>query len=188
MSKRTLDAYLKPPRSAAIDASSSKKLKETVPASEDTKPNSEASKPADTYPSYPFSHPPEHRRKSTTNSSRAAVLQAILLPTARADRYFKFLRRALLFHRVKYTVKPRPKETLINTPYTAVFGVDGTSYFSLPPGQKGGTKIFLDWWKESSVYQIYPASFKDSNGDGIGDLRGIISKLDYIQGLGVDIV
>uniref|UniRef100_A0A093VHE3 Alpha-glucosidase n=1 Tax=Talaromyces marneffei PM1 TaxID=1077442 RepID=A0A093VHE3_TALMA len=44
------------------------------------------------------------------------------------------------------------------------------------------------WWKESTVYQIYPASFKDSSGDGIGDLKGIISKLDYIQGLGVDIV
>jgi len=44
------------------------------------------------------------------------------------------------------------------------------------------------WWKESSVYQIYPASFKDSNGDGVGDLPGIISKLDYIKLLGVDIV
>jgi glycosidase len=44
------------------------------------------------------------------------------------------------------------------------------------------------WWKESSVYQIYPASFKDSNADGIGDISGIISKLDYIKALGVDIV
>ncbi|GJM73489.1 hypothetical protein HMSSN036_57050 [Paenibacillus macerans] len=44
------------------------------------------------------------------------------------------------------------------------------------------------WWKESVVYQIYPISFKDSNGDGIGDLRGIISKLDYLQDLGVDVV
>ncbi|KAN0104502.1 glycoside hydrolase family 13 protein [Hyaloscypha variabilis] len=44
------------------------------------------------------------------------------------------------------------------------------------------------WWKEASVYQIYPASFKDSNGDGIGDLPGIFSKLDYIKALGVDII
>ncbi len=44
------------------------------------------------------------------------------------------------------------------------------------------------WWKESVVYQIYPRSFYDSNGDGIGDLRGIIHKLDYIQDLGVDVV
>ncbi|AGB19540.1 glycoside hydrolase family 13 protein [Thermoanaerobacterium thermosaccharolyticum] len=42
------------------------------------------------------------------------------------------------------------------------------------------------WWKESVVYQIYPRSFKDSNGDGIGDLRGIIEKLDYLKFLGVD--
>jgi oligo-1,6-glucosidase len=44
------------------------------------------------------------------------------------------------------------------------------------------------WWKESVVYQIYPRSFSDSNGDGIGDLRGIIQKLDYLQELGVDVV
>ena len=44
------------------------------------------------------------------------------------------------------------------------------------------------WWKEAIVYQIYPRSFKDSNGDGIGDLRGIIEKLDYIKSLGIDVV
>jgi alpha-glucosidase len=44
------------------------------------------------------------------------------------------------------------------------------------------------WWKEGVAYQIYPRSFMDSNGDGIGDLRGIISKLDYLQDLGIDII
>ncbi len=44
------------------------------------------------------------------------------------------------------------------------------------------------WWKEAVVYQIYPRSFMDSNGDGIGDLRGIISKLDYLKELGIDAV
>lgn len=44
------------------------------------------------------------------------------------------------------------------------------------------------WWKEAIVYQIYPRSFKDSNGDGIGDLQGIIQKLDYIKSLGVTTV
>jgi oligo-1,6-glucosidase len=44
------------------------------------------------------------------------------------------------------------------------------------------------WWKEAVVYQIYPRSFKDSNGDGIGDLRGIISELDYLADLGIDVL
>jgi oligo-1,6-glucosidase len=44
------------------------------------------------------------------------------------------------------------------------------------------------WWKEAVVYQLYPRSFKDTNGDGIGDLKGIIEKLDYIKSLGVDVV
>jgi oligo-1,6-glucosidase len=44
------------------------------------------------------------------------------------------------------------------------------------------------WWKEAIVYQIYPRSFKDSDGDGIGDLKGIISKIDYLKSLGIDAV
>jgi oligo-1,6-glucosidase len=48
-----------------------------------------------------------------------------------------------------------------------------------------GTK---NWWKEAVMYQIYPRSFNDSNGDGIGDLQGIIQKLDYLQHLGIDVI
>ncbi|KUJ24483.1 glycoside hydrolase [Mollisia scopiformis] len=44
------------------------------------------------------------------------------------------------------------------------------------------------WWKEAVVYEIYPASFKDSNDDGIGDIPGIVSKLDYLRDLGVDVI
>jgi hypothetical protein len=44
------------------------------------------------------------------------------------------------------------------------------------------------WWKDVAVYQIYPASFNDSNDDGIGDIPGIIQKLDYIQFLGVEVI
>lgn len=45
-----------------------------------------------------------------------------------------------------------------------------------------------EWWKEVVVYQIYPRSFNDSNGDGIGDLNGITEKLDYLKNLGVDVI
>jgi alpha-glucosidase len=44
------------------------------------------------------------------------------------------------------------------------------------------------WWKEAVGYQIYPRSFQDSNGDGIGDIQGIIKRLDYIKGLGIDVI
>ena len=41
------------------------------------------------------------------------------------------------------------------------------------------------WWHNAVIYQVYPKSFKDSNGDGIGDLKGITSKLDYLEKLGI---
>ena len=59
----------------------------------------------------------------------------------------------------------------------------GESEFSNEPGQTG-----IAWWKEAVFYQVYPRSFKDSNGDGIGDIKGIIEKLDYIKDLGADAV
>ena len=56
------------------------------------------------------------------------------------------------------------------------------------PKPNSGGKIARKWWKEAVFYQIYPRSFNDSNGDGIGDIRGIIEKLDYLQGLGIDAI
>jgi oligo-1,6-glucosidase len=53
---------------------------------------------------------------------------------------------------------------------------------------KSSSNLNQKWWKEAVIYQIYPRSFKDSNGDGIGDLKGIISKLDYLKSLGVDAI
>jgi oligo-1,6-glucosidase len=58
------------------------------------------------------------------------------------------------------------------------------------PVQQADTSGVADrkWWKEAVVYQLYPRSFKDSNGDGVGDLKGIISKLDYLKSLGIDVI
>ena len=50
------------------------------------------------------------------------------------------------------------------------------------------TVLPRDWWKSAVVYQIYPRSFADSNGDGVGDLPGIIARLEYLQALGVDVI
>jgi alpha-glucosidase len=46
----------------------------------------------------------------------------------------------------------------------------------------------LDWWRGAVIYQIYPRSFADSDGDGVGDLPGIVDKLDYVAALGVDAI
>ena len=51
-----------------------------------------------------------------------------------------------------------------------------------------GNKMKKKWWHDKVAYQIYPKSFCDTNGDGIGDLRGVISKLDYLKDLGIDII
>jgi len=50
------------------------------------------------------------------------------------------------------------------------------------------TSHALPWWQPGVIYQIYPRSFKDSNGDGIGDLQGIITQLEYLSWLGVDAI
>lgn len=67
------------------------------------------------------------------------------------------------------------------------------AFFFLPFGSAVGQQTAVaghnkKWWKEAVVYQLYPRSFKDSDGDGIGDLKGIISKLDYLKSLGIDVV
>lgn len=49
-------------------------------------------------------------------------------------------------------------------------------------------KLPTDWWKKAVVYQVYPRSFQDSDGDGIGDLNGITSRLEYIKNLGIDVI
>lgn len=62
------------------------------------------------------------------------------------------------------------------------------SFFMKPDKAAAQNNNNKKWWKEAVVYQIYPRSFKDTDGDGVGDLKGIISKLDYIKSLGIDVV
>ena len=54
--------------------------------------------------------------------------------------------------------------------------------------QRTATSPAPPWWQSGVVYQIYPRSFADANGDGIGDLAGIRSRLDHLQWLGVDVL
>ncbi|SPO04138.1 probable alpha-glucosidase (MalT) [Cephalotrichum gorgonifer] len=58
------------------------------------------------------------------------------------------------------------------------------------PGYTNGNGLYgkEPWWKDATFYQVYPASFKDSNGDGWGDLKGVLSELDYLHDLGVDVI
>jgi alpha-glucosidase len=57
------------------------------------------------------------------------------------------------------------------------------------PGARAQTPATSDpWWKHAVIYEIYPRSFQDSNGDGVGDLNGITQRLDYLQNLGVDAI
>jgi alpha-glucosidase len=56
------------------------------------------------------------------------------------------------------------------------------------PGRESATSSGDSWWREGVLYQIYPRSFADSNGDGIGDLRGVTDKLEYLEWLGVDAI
>lgn len=71
---------------------------------------------------------------------------------------------------------------------------DQDIHLKLPPSHQFTTRkphkmtAKTIWWKDASVYQIWPASYKDSNGDGVGDIPGIISTLDYVKDLGIDVI
>src|SRR5690242_18382697 len=56
------------------------------------------------------------------------------------------------------------------------------------PERRKAVERELAWWQRGVIYEIYPRSFQDSNGDGIGDLPGLLSRLDYLSDLGVDAV
>lgn len=66
--------------------------------------------------------------------------------------------------------------------------VSCTQIQPVPKPASASNTLDKQWWKEAIVYQIYPRSFKDSDGNGVGDLQGIIAKLDYVKSLGIDMV
>lgn len=65
-----------------------------------------------------------------------------------------------------------------------------TEVYISPPALATAIKMTITykWWKDATIYQIWPASYKDSNGDGVGDIPGIISELDYVKSLGIDVI
>ncbi len=84
------------------------------------------------------------------------------------------------------TVNRRETLRLITLPLTGLALAGRPGLLLAASSEDTGTA--RRWWKEAVVYQIYPRSFMDSDGDGVGDLPGIVSKLDYIAALGVDVV
>src|SRR3954468_3528506 len=68
-----------------------------------------------------------------------------------------------------------------------VWNIFGAGSFASACPAAGRSKM-SNWWKRGVIYQIYPRSFQDSNGDGVGDLRGIRARLDHCVSLGVDAV
>ena len=89
----------------------------------------------------------------------------------------------------------RSKSPLLNTLFLLLASLATACSQTTNPDQTTATKPATtalnkksNWWKETTVYQLYPRSFQDSNGDGVGDLKGIISRLDYLKSIGVGAV
>ncbi|HTA78520.1 MAG TPA: alpha-amylase family glycosyl hydrolase, partial [Terracidiphilus sp.] len=66
----------------------------------------------------------------------------------------------------------------------AAFAALGQTPPTIEPNQTDGP----EWWRHAVIYEIYPRSFQDSDGDGIGDIKGIASRLDYLHDLGIDAI
>ena len=89
----------------------------------------------------------------------------------------------MYFHRLQRSLATFALFTLI-----AICSVSGHGQMLARPGWSGSGMAAEPWWKHAVIYEIYPRSFQDSNGDGIGDLKGITQRLDYLQSLGIDAI
>ena len=70
--------------------------------------------------------------------------------------------------------------------YNVINGTDGDDLLSATA--QSSTNNTDPWWRHAVIYEIYPQSFQDSDGDGVGDLKGITSRLDYLRNLGIDAI
>ena len=118
-------------------------------------------------------------RDLTANPIGKDILKKVLLMTGRSDR----LLNNPVVGRIRLKRLPALSGGKIDAGFIGALLELLNGEPDTPP--KGGV-ITPAWWKEAVFYQIYPRSFKDSDGDGIGDLRGILEKLDYLKVLGVD--
>lgn len=110
------------------------------------------------------------------------VLKKVLLQVGRSDS----LIRNPIVGSVKLRVLPKLTNGKVNDTFVATLLELLNSEPDVP--LKDSVSESRAWWKEAVFYQIYPRSFKDSNGDGIGDLKGITEKLDYLRDLGVNAI
>lgn len=110
------------------------------------------------------------------------VLSKLLMQMGKSD---EWIANPVVSHLKLKTIKKWVKEILDEGFFETFLALLNDAEESMPTSHK---PIGHKWWKEKVVYQIYPRSFKDSNGDGIGDIQGIVEKLDYLSGLGVDII
>jgi oligo-1,6-glucosidase len=126
------------------------------------------------------------RGKNNAHQSFAQTISAMYLKKG------LFLIRDTIHYSLFFmlTVNAMGKLLLTAIPVVAIITVLLLSCNTSPKTNTDNTTAINEkkWWKEAIVYQLYPRSFKDSDGDGIGDLKGIISKLDYIKSLGITAV
>lgn len=110
------------------------------------------------------------------------IIKKLLLQTGRKDIIIK---NPIVFN-LKLKVLPKVTKGYVDKEFLETILELLNSEADFPRDDQGS--IIPAWWKEAVFYQIYPRSFYDSNNDGIGDLRGIIEKLDYLKKLGIDAI